>query len=56
MDIFLATKNDIVSIVNLSYQKRKNYEQAELQFWKYAEGAEETQAKWLELCLKMVCW
>ncbi len=43
-----ATKTDIASMAALSYQKRKNYEQAQPQFWRYAEGAEETQIKWFE--------
>lgn len=32
----------------LSYQKRKNYEHAQSQFWKYAENAESIQTKWFE--------
>jgi TRAP-type C4-dicarboxylate transport system substrate-binding protein len=35
-------------MVALSYQKRKAYEIAQPQFWKYAPGAEEVQAKWFE--------
>ncbi len=41
-----ATKADITSMVDLSYQKRRAYEKAQPQFWRYAEGAEEIQAKW----------
>ena len=52
MEIILATKNDVASMVELSYQKRKSYEQAQPQFWKYAEGAEEVQAKWFEELLE----
>ncbi len=52
MEIILATKNDIVSMVGLSYQKRKDYEQAQPQFWKYAEGAEESQAEWFNELLE----
>jgi hypothetical protein len=33
-------------MVVLSYQKRRDYEQAQSQFWKYAEGAEAVQTKW----------
>ncbi len=51
-DINLATKTDIKSMVSLSYQKRKNYEQAQPQFWKYAENAEEIQIKWFEELLE----
>lgn len=46
MEIILASKDDIASMVELSHQKRKNYEQAQPQFWKYAENAEEIQTKW----------
>lgn len=52
MTILFATKEDIASIVNLSYQKRKNYEHAQPQFWRYADGAEEIQAKWFEELLE----
>lgn len=52
MEIICATKNDIASMVELSHQKRKNYEQAQPKFWKYAEGAEEVQAKWFEEVLE----
>ncbi len=40
MQIEMANKKDISAMVNLSYQKRKSYEKAQSQFWKYAEGAE----------------
>lgn len=43
-----ATKTDVTSMVNLSYQKRRAYEKAQPQFWRYAEGAEEGQGKWFE--------
>jgi hypothetical protein len=52
MEIVFATKNDIKEMVSLSYQKRKNYEKAQPQFWKYAAGAEEIQAKWFEELLE----
>jgi hypothetical protein len=51
-NINLATKPDITSMVDLSYQKRKNYEKAQPQFWKYAKNAEEIQAKWFEELLE----
>ena len=43
-----ATKTDVASMVDLSYQKRRAYEKAQLQFWRYAKGAEEVQEKWFE--------
>ncbi|MEK6733868.1 MAG: GNAT family N-acetyltransferase [Pseudomonadota bacterium] len=43
-----ATKADVTSMVSLSYQKRRAYEKAQPQFWRYAEGAEEVQQKWFE--------
>ncbi len=43
-----ATKADIASMVNLSYQKRRAYEEAQPQFWRYAEGAESIQHKWFK--------
>lgn len=36
-----ATKTDITAMVDLSYQKRRAYEKAQPQFWRYADGAEE---------------
>ena len=39
--------SDISSCVALSYSKRRAYEKAKPQFWKYAgESAEKSQAKW----------
>lgn len=52
MEIILASKDDITSMVELSHQKRKNYEQAQPQFWRYADGAEVTQTKWFEELLQ----
>lgn len=46
--IRLAIKNDIPSMVALSYFKRRDYEKAQPQFWRYAENAEETQKKCFE--------
>jgi hypothetical protein len=43
-----AVKSDIASMVHLSYQKRRAYEKAQPQFWKYATGAEDIQSKWFE--------
>ena len=48
IDILPATKTDITSMVDLSYQKRRAYEKAQPQFWRYAEGSEEVQEKWFE--------
>ena len=52
MKILAATKADITSMVNLSYQKRRAYEKTQAQFWRYAEGAEEVQQKWFEELLE----
>lgn len=41
-----ANVSDVPAMVALSYEKRKGYEKAQPQFWRHAEGAEETQAKW----------
>jgi predicted acetyltransferase len=41
-----ATAEDIVSMVQLSYQKRRAYEQAQPQFWRYASDAEDSQTTW----------
>lgn len=43
-----AKEFDIANMVALSYEKRKMYEKAQPQFWKYAESAESSQAKWFE--------
>ena len=51
INIRLATQSDIDSMVNLSYQKRRSYEKAQTQFWRYAEGAEESQKEWFKLLL-----
>ena len=42
-----ASLSDITYMVALSYSKRRAYEKAQPQFWRYAEGAEELQSKWL---------
>jgi len=52
MEVILATKNDIEAMVTLSYYKRKEYEQAQPQFWHYADGAEQIQTKWFEELLE----
>ena len=43
-----ALEQDIDSMVSLSYEKRREYEKAQPQFWKYAEGAEKIQASWFK--------
>ena len=48
----LATIDDVAAMVALSYQKRRNYEQAQPQFWKHAKNAEEAQSKWFKELLK----
>jgi len=47
-----GTLDDVTAMVSLSYQKRRDYEKAQPQFWKYAEHAEETQSKWFKELLK----
>ena len=44
--IRVAQRRDIPAMVALSYTKRRDYEKAQPQFWRYAEGAEEVQTKW----------
>lgn len=46
MKIQFSSKDDVEDMVALSYQKRKYYEEAQPQFWKYAENAEKIQADW----------
>ena len=46
--IHKAMQDDISAMVQLSHQKRLYYEQAQPQFWKYSEGAEDVQTKWFE--------
>lgn len=41
-----AVSSDVYDMVVLSRAKRLAYEQAQPQFWKYADGAEEIQSKW----------
>nr|WP_253308609.1 GNAT family N-acetyltransferase [Rickettsia endosymbiont of Ceutorhynchus assimilis] len=43
-----ANSNDISAMVSLSYTKRRAYEKAQQQFWRYKEGAEESQSKWFK--------
>lgn len=51
--ITAASSNDVPSMLVLSYQKRRAYEKAQPQFWRYAgEQAEEAQAKWFQGLLK----
>jgi len=46
IQIIPATTQDIREMVALSYQKRRDYEKAQPQFWQYAEGAEKIQDDW----------
>jgi len=46
IQIIPATTTDIREMVELSYQKRRDYERAQPQFWKYADGAEKIQEDW----------
>ena len=48
MKIRDATEKDIEHMVGLSYKKRRFYEKAQPQFWKYADGAEEIQSDWFK--------
>jgi predicted acetyltransferase len=41
----LAIINDIPNMVALSYEKRRNYEKFQPQFWRYAENAEDIQKR-----------
>jgi hypothetical protein len=41
-----ASESDIPAMVAMSYEKRRDYERAQPQFWKYAEKAEEIQTNW----------
>lgn len=41
-----ATQSDIFTMVALSYEKRRAYEKAQPQFWRYASCAEKVQTKW----------
>lgn len=43
-----ACQDDIAAMVALSYQKRRDYEQAQPQFWRYAAGAEKSQSEWFK--------
>jgi N-acetylglutamate synthase-like GNAT family acetyltransferase len=46
-----ATKKDIPNMVALSYEKRRDYEKTQPQFWKHADGAEDAQTKWFEFLM-----
>ncbi|WP_156110754.1 GNAT family N-acetyltransferase [Rickettsia felis] len=41
-------------MVSLSYNKRRSYEKAQPQFWRYKDGAEESQSKWFKELLLLV--
>jgi len=43
-----ANSSDIAAMVSLSYAKGRSYEKAQPQFWRYKEGAEESQSKWFK--------
>jgi GNAT superfamily N-acetyltransferase len=46
-----ATEADIPAMVALSHYKRRSYEKAQPQFWRYAAHAEEIQDKWFRQVL-----
>ncbi len=46
-----AKLEDIASMVNLSYEKRRAYERVQSQFWRYKKGAEASQANWFQQLL-----
>jgi len=41
-----ARASDIAAMISLSYRKRRAYEKAQPQFWRYAPGAEESQRQY----------
>ncbi|WP_341761343.1 hypothetical protein [Candidatus Tisiphia endosymbiont of Thecophora atra] len=52
--IRLAETTDISSFVALSYKKRRAYEKAQPQFWKYAGSeSEESQKQWFKELLRL---
>ena len=46
--IRFANSDDIHAMVSLSHTKRRAYEKAQPQFWRYKKGAEELQANWFK--------
>ncbi len=48
ISIHQAKAADIENMVILSYAKRRDYEKAQPQFWRYAEGAEVSQTEWFQ--------
>ncbi len=49
-----AIESDLESMVKLSYKKRREYEKAQPQFWKWAgETGEKTQSEWFATLLVM---
>ncbi|MBL9029590.1 MAG: hypothetical protein JNK42_03855 [Caedimonas sp.] len=50
MRVFLRL-NGLIAVL-FSIEKRRLYEQAKPQFWRYAKGAEESQARWLKELLQ----
>jgi hypothetical protein len=51
INVRLAQSEDITSMVNLSYGKRRAYEKVQPQFWRYKKGAESSQATWFHQLL-----
>ncbi len=51
INVRLAQSEDIASMVNLSYEKRRAYEKVQPQFWRYKKGAEASQANWFQQLL-----
>ena len=47
-----AKKSDIPWMVSLSHNKRKNYAEAQKQFWKMAKNSDDVQQKWFEELLE----
>ena len=56
IQVYKVTEKDIDAMVELSYQKRREYEKAQPRFWKYAKGAEAIQAKWFKELLDKDDW
>jgi len=48
ISIHQVVASDIDAMVALSYTKRRDYEKAQPQFWRHAEGAEISQTEWFQ--------
>lgn len=48
LNVRLACQADIRGMTQLSYEKRRAYEKAQPQFWRYKKGAELSQSKWFQ--------